>query len=255
MLRLNPVRAQFVKTLIISVALSLGFYSIPAFCQDSSEDQPLSTANSAGDFDQDLDLGSSPIPEENEGLLIEKEAPSKSKFKKLREKDFGRVIEEIEAIDPYRNALDLHGGLYSNYDYNEQPKRYAGAGFRYGFKLLHRLIFRGAQTQDQLYIEGGATFYQVIGYRVPEDSYSVVMTTLAGRYLVMFSRDFGVFGYLGTAQNIAFAGAEGDEGALSILRSTIPAVGGGFVIGIGPNWEIRTDIGVDALSAALVLRF
>jgi hypothetical protein len=213
-----------------------------------------------GDFDAELDLGSSPIPTEDEHHLLESEVGDsdlgkRKPYKKMKERDFGRVIEEIEPIDPYRHALGAFVGLMTNFDFNENIKRYTGGGFRYGFKLINRLIFRGANVQDQLFIEGSASFYKVLGFQFPDDSYSVINTTISGRYAIMFSRDFGILGYLGTTQNIAFAGAEGTEESLSILNSTIPAFGFGLLIGIGPNWELRTDFGIDQLSAGLVIRF
>lgn len=253
----NSKPQSFVKAVVIAwVCLAAaGFTSVSSFASSTDENK------TAGDYDADLDFGSSPIPDEKAEKVIENDdtAPKLStetkKKKKVSESDFGRTIEEVEPFDPYRHFLAAQLGMVSNYNAQDQLARYTGAGVRYGFKLAHLILFRNSSTQDSLFIEGGTIFYKVVGYNLPTDSYSVISASFAGRYSILLSRDFGFFGYLGSAHNFAFAGMDGTSTAIESLSTTIPAAGGGLLFGIGPNWEGRLDIGTDIIGLGVMIRF
>lgn len=256
----TPKMHSFVKTIIIATlcVVSTGLFATRSFADPANENK------TAGDYDAELDIGSSPIPDEKAEKVIENDdtAPKLStelkkekKKKKLSESDFGRTIEEVEPFDPYRHFLMAQLGLVSNYNAQDQLSRYTGAGVRYGLKLAHLILFRNNSTQDALFVEGGANFYKVVGYNLPTDSYSVIATTVVGRYSILLSRDFGFFGYLGTMHNFAFAGMDGTTSAIESLSTTLPAAGGGLLFGIGPNWEGRLDVGTDIIGLAVMIRF
>lgn len=248
---------SFVKVLVVALICFAGsnLVSTHAFAAPTDDNK------TAGDFDADLDFGSSPIPDEKAEKVIENDDTASKlstevkKKKKLGESDFGRTIEEVEPFDPYRHFLMAQLGLFSNYNAQDELSRYTGAGVRYGLKLAHLILFRNNSTQDTFFIEGGTAFYKVVGYSLPTDSYSVIAATVVGRYSILLSRDFGFFGYLGTMHNFAFAGMDGTTAAIESLSTTIPAAGGGLLFGIGPNWEGRLDVGTDIIGLGVMIRF
>lgn len=135
----------------------------------------------------------------------------------------------------------------------------AAAGPRYSRTLSHPIYFSDKRLQDSLSVDVSLLVSKILDYSdVSGDSYTLVPFVVTGRYNWLYSESFGLFAYGGLIKPfvVTKSGTEPSaSAAASVLGSIQVALGVGATLQVGPQWYLRTDIGVDQLSLGLDLRF
>jgi hypothetical protein len=199
-------------------------------------------------YDPDLDSGTLPPPR---GLDPE---PPEDDEDDIRDEDI--TVEEVRPLDPFRNSFALQLASMRNNGPEGDSRSFWAAGLRYGLRLSKRIFANRPKLQDSLTLEGGLFMYKAMEITEGEsDSYTIVPIVGTVRYTLLFGETFGMFAYGGAVLNQVVASTNEQEAAMSALNSALPAFGLGMLFQIGPQWEIRTDFGLDMIGAGLVLRF
>ncbi len=196
------------------------------------------------ELDEELDEDEYVDPEE---LLEEAESEEEEEM-------LGLYIEEVEPFDYYYNNLTGSLGYYKNFDAYGAAGYYVGFGLKYGITIGKTIFLRSHDTQDSLVLEGGVSYYRILGLATGDDAYLVVPLTGTVRYNIHYSKGFGIFFYGGITQNFVKASV-GDLDTYNALSSTLISAGGGIIFQIGPGWFARFDAGLDMFLAGLMLKF
>lgn len=165
------------------------------------------------------------------------------------------TADEVFPIDKNRYAIAAEFGYFRNLNTEGTSIYFPGGGFRYSFGFGKTLFFSQATPQDGLTFDAGAFFYKILNLGPQPDAYSVAVLTGTMTYKILLSEFYGFFFYGGLEKNIVVSSAEGDEDIILALSSVLPAVGGGLVFQVGPNWEARAIFGMDMIGGGIVLRF
>jgi hypothetical protein len=213
------------------------------------------------EFDSELDSGSSPDPALNNVNTDEWLADQASDeiMKDL-------TIETVPLFDPDRHAISVGGGLFQNIGpapTNGTPQDaafYAGPFFRYGLTLVKSFLLANNTVQDSLVLEGSAAWYSAQEFINEQSFFQVLRGAVQLQYNLHFGPKLVVFGYAGGNYSqviVADAGSDASAAELGFLNLSRPGIGfgGGLMLGFGPRWFLRTDIGFDFIGAGLVLRF
>ncbi len=220
--------------------------------ENSAQVEPPSTEkSSAKSFDQELDSGSSPQPQENEVHDAIEDAGEPNV-----------VVEEMPIFDPFINSLSFAFGFY-RVAANGNIHNPAVGGIRFGKTIGNNILVRKATLQDSFAIEGGLFFYKALnlGSDQQDDSYFVAPLVVTGRYNLLLSDIFGLFVYAGLQKGFVLSAIPGSTSAenapivLSDLNALGPALGMGLFFQVGPNWDFRADIGYETIGLGLMLRF
>jgi hypothetical protein len=175
----------------------------------------------------------------------------------------GRAVEEIEPLDPLNLGLTFSFGAFKNAvpPNSSNPGYYIGGGIRWSFVFAHMVFAQSAHTQDSFSLEPGIFFYKLVNFLSANsnDEYSIVPMIGTLRYTLMLGETFSLFAYGGMMFNYV-AGSVGDGSdaflnAKASLQSTLPAIGGGVIFRVGPQWDVRADLGTDVVQLGLMLRF
>lgn len=199
-------------------------------------------------YDQDLDGGTLPPPR---GFDPE---PMDDDDDDLRDSDI--TVQEVRPLDPFRNNLNAHFGYLRNNGADGGSRSFAAGGFRYGLRAGRLIFAKQPHIQDVMTLEGGLFMYKVLNFiEGANDSYTVMPLVGTLRYTLLFGESFGLFTYGGVAMNRIIASTNSRDEGTAALNSVLPAFGLGMLFQIGPQWEMRLDLGLDMIGAGLVLRF
>ncbi len=201
----------------------------------------------ADEFDPELDSGTSPKP-------ADETAPDDEK---PQQEESALVVEEVEPIEIHRHWFTVQGGAIFDPRYDPEAgfdPPMAG-GLRYGFTFARMVFISKPLVQDSFAIEAGAFLYKIFQYADPSDVYTVMPTVFTARYNLALGHNLLFFLYGGTKKNFVVDSANNKPDALSLLSQYRPALGGGILIGIVSNWDVRIDAGFDMAVAGLTVRF
>ena len=218
--------------------------------QPPNPSEKLTTDNK---YDPELDIETSPPPE---GAVDSEGAESDPSFSSDTEEDTsGLTVDEVFPIDTNRNWVTVEFAYLANYAAQSGFSYYSGGGLRYGLTLGKMIFLDHPHVQDSFAIEGSFFLYKILNYLNAGDAYTVVPLMATARYTIQFGESFGFFLYGGLVKSIVTSAVASTGPGLDSLNSILPAVGAGFLFGIGPHWDLRMDLGLDTLGAGLVLRF
>ncbi len=164
-------------------------------------------------------------------------------------------IDEVHELDPHYQWLTLGMGYLRNNGAGGASTYFAGAGARYGLTLVKMLLLRKAHLQDSLALEGGVYYYKTLNYPVADEGYTVIPMVATARYTIQVKEGFGLFFYGGLIFNRVLIAGQGTEETRSDMSQSVPAAGGGMFFQVGPNWNLRFDLGFDTVGLGLTLRF
>lgn len=165
------------------------------------------------------------------------------------------VIQEIRTLDQLQHWLTVGFGIFKTYNPNNQVTYLTSGNVRYGITLQRRFLINRPNIQDSVVLEGSLYFFKAINYAVLGDAYSVIGASPTLRYNVNFGQKFGVFAFTGLLKNYITSTNNPQPSATQLLSRSSLALGLGIFLQLGPSWYTRLDIGIEALSANLVLRF
>ncbi len=168
------------------------------------------------------------------------------------------IVEEPVITDFNFHSLTLQFGQFRNYNVNAISSTYGGGGLRYGYSFAHMIFLNKSRLHDSFTLEGGIALYRIINYDDDDetnDTYTLVPVIGTLRYNILFGESYGFFVYGGMLKNTVVSQVSGVEEDVIQLGSTLPAFGVGGMMQVGPNWELRVDLGLDFIGAGLVLRF
>lgn len=169
------------------------------------------------------------------------------------------AYEETPNYLPETEAIGIHAAFLRLPKFESGAFYVAAAGPRYSRSLSHPIYFSDKRLQDSLAVDTSALICKILDYSdVSGDSYTLVPIIVSGRYNWHYSEDFAVFVYGGLIKPWV-VGKSGTEpsvsAAASVLGSIQVALGVGATLRVGPQWYLRTDLGVDQVSLGLDLRF
>ena len=223
--------------------------SLQTSAKDRADLKELETAEGLQPkhFDPELDSATSPAPEN----------PEKDELQTTDDLNDTLTIEEGSIIDHHRHWITLGFGYLRNNGPPANPTSfYFSAGnLRYAYNVGQRLFVNKPRLQDSLSIEGGVYLYKSLGFVVTTDSYTAMSFAATLRYNLMPSEGFGFFFYTGIIKGFVLAATQQQDSGLAALSSILPALGGGLLFQIGPQWYTRIDMGLDTIGLNLVLRF
>ena len=165
------------------------------------------------------------------------------------------VINEIRTLDQFQHWLTTGFGLFKSYNPSRQISYLTSGNVRYGLTLAKRFFINRPNTQDSIVVEGSFYFFKAINFASLGDAYSVVGISPTLRYNVNIGQKFGVFIFGGLIRNFITAANNPQSSAVQILSASSLAGGVGMFLQLGPSWYTRLDVGIEAFSANLVLRF
>ena len=165
------------------------------------------------------------------------------------------VIQEIRTLDQLQHWLTVGFGIFRTYNPNKQVTYLTYGNVRYGITVQKRFLISRPMIQDSVVLEGSLYFFKAINYAVLGDAYSVIGASPTLRYNVQFGQKFGIFAFTGLLKNYITSTNNPQASATQLLSKSSLALGLGIFLQLGPNWYTRLDIGIEALSANLVLRF
>ena len=165
------------------------------------------------------------------------------------------VINEIRTLDQFQHWLTTGFGLFRSYNPSGQISYLTSGNVRYGLTLAKRFFINRPNTQDSIVVEGSFYFFKAINFASLGDAYSVVGISPTLRYNVNIGQKFGIFIFGGLIRNFITAANNPQNSAVQILSTSSLAGGVGMFLQLGPSWYTRLDVGIEAVSANLVLRF
>ena len=165
------------------------------------------------------------------------------------------VIQEIRTLDQLQHWLTLGFGIFKSYNPSRQTTYLTSGNVRYGITILKRFLINRPNVQDSVVAESSFYFFKAINYAVVGDAYSVIGVSPTLRYNVQFGQKFGVFAFTGLLKNYITSTNNPQASAAQLLAKSSLAAGLGLYLQLGPNWYTRLDLGIEAFSANLVLRF
>lgn len=170
-------------------------------------------------------------------------------------KDAEIAIEEVFPLDSTKQSLSATFGYFRNLNSAGASVYFAGAGFRYSVRLSNMLLLKRPNVQDSIQLEGGVFLYKVLNFSIANDAYMVLPVVGTIRYTISFGSGFGTYLYGGVLQNFVYYSAGSDLNVVSAFSGLLPAGGIGFLFNVGPNWEFRTDAGIDMVALGLMVKF
>jgi hypothetical protein len=229
---------------------------------------PADTAELEAQVEEAPQLAEGELPADNGDTASDAESAGTdtSSFEESREETrLGQPIEEIYPLDSNSQGLTFSFGAFRN---NGPPDSagdptgaayFYGGGLRYALTIGTMLFAQSAAVQDTLALEPGVFFYKLVNFIGEDgDAYNLVPIIGTLRYTLNFGENFGLFFYGGLMYNyLLSASGEGQafEDAKVGLASIFPAMGTGLIFRVGPNWDMRFDIGTDVAQLGLMLRF
>ncbi|MBI3533874.1 MAG: hypothetical protein HY072_00085, partial [Deltaproteobacteria bacterium] len=87
------------------------------------------------------------------------------------------------------------------------------------------------------------------------NAYTLVPAIGDLRYTIHIGEGFNVFFYGGISRGFVISTAQGDSDVIKSFSVFQPAVGGGIIFRVGPNWEVRVNLGYDMVGGGILLRF
>ncbi|MGK5087875.1 hypothetical protein WDW86_09985 [Bdellovibrionota bacterium FG-2] len=171
------------------------------------------------------------------------------------DEDIEIEIDEVSVLDPHYQWLTLGMGYLRNNGAGGASTYFAAAGFRYGVTLFKMILLQKAHLQDSFALEGGLFYYKTLNYPVADEGYTVIPMLATARYNVQVKEGFGLFFYGGLIFNRVLIAGQGTEETRLDMSQMVPAAGGGVFFQVGPNWDLRFDLGFDTVGLGLTLRF
>jgi hypothetical protein len=165
------------------------------------------------------------------------------------------TVEEVVPFDQQRHGMTVLLGLQRNLSFPSGSSYFTSGGLRYGYSLFRSLLLHTPQFQDSLTVEAGVGFYKLINYVVTRDAYTVMPIVGAMRYNLHTSDTTTFFVYGGLSKGWVISSALPSVSGLALLNSLLPTLGGGLLLRVGPSWDFRADLGLDTISAGMMLRF
>jgi hypothetical protein len=142
----------------------------------------------------------------------------------------------------YPNQFSMEAGFLPN-SAAPGPALKFGGGLRYGRNL------------DSAWAIEGATFY----YKSGDTDLGVTLTilTLIGtvRWQTKLSANWDFFLYGGLLYPYVASQVGATKAILSDVQSVSPALGAGLLLQTGPNWYMRFNLGTDAMTLGVMLRY
>lgn len=205
------------------------------------------------DYDPELDAGSSPPPDERlEAMNRKLMTDDDDAHDPLDEIS----AQELEIFDKDRNWFSLEMGYMRNSGANGESNYYSAVGIRYAMNIGEFLFLKGYKTQDSLSLDFGTFIYKVLNYESTSgDSYTIAPFLVNLRYNILFQENMGFFLYGGLVKNFVISEYQSSTEAVDALSGFSPAAGVGFIYTIGPRWQLKTALGLDSITAGIVLRF
>jgi hypothetical protein len=203
-------------------------------------------------YDPELDVGNAPPPS---GAIDSENSREHPEFGDDEEDAMDLVVDEVTSLDPNSHWFSGGLGLFRADTGPGGIGYFAGGGVRYGLTLGKMLILRRPLVQDSLVAEGGLFFYKILNFSPTNDAYNVLPLIATVRYNIHFGEGLAIFFYGGVMRNNVTSTVSADEDVKAALASPLPAGGGGMLFRVGPNWDARIDLGIDAIGLSLMLRF
>ncbi len=169
------------------------------------------------------------------------------------------AYEETPNYLPETDSVGIHTAFLRLPKFESGAFYVAAAGPRYSRTLSHPIYFSDKRLQDSLSLDISLLVSKILDYSdISGDSYTLLPLIVTGRYNWLYSESFGLFAYGGLIKPVVVtkSGTEPSaSAAASVLGSIQVALGVGATLQVGPQWYLRTDLGVDQVSLGLDLRF
>lgn len=225
--------------------------------QDKSDLKEIESSLKVKDYDPELDAAAS--PQQSSDDKADNKADDKDDVISQRERDevnshLAVSIDETQVIEQQKYWLTAGFGYVRNNGPN--GSYYFSAGnLRFATNLNKMVFLDHPHLQDSVSLEGGAYLYKALNFTSQGDAYTIVSWVADLRYNLFFNESFAIFFYAGAMVGYVVSSSQTQAAATNSLNSFSPAIGGGILFQVGPNWYTRIDMGYDAIGLNLVLRF
>lgn len=199
-------------------------------------------------YDPELDLGTSPPPDDLMGESGLAESTQEDQWQKKI------WAEETLLFETETHWLSTEVGMFLNYNSSLGYQYYFGVGAKYGLTLFKRFVMSSNDAQDSVSVDVGVFNYRVVSYEKDNDSYTVLPIIADVRYNVYTSDSFLIFGYVGFIYNNILTSNNETSNGMANLGSSGLVGGLGFLAQLGPRWWIKVNTGLEMLGLGLVLR-
>jgi hypothetical protein len=185
-----------------------------------------------------------PLPAEEEAAPPEEKSDSQELYES-EDNELEVRDEEDEDIDSYYpNQFSMEIGLLPNADV-PGPNPKFGGGLRYARNL-------GTSWA----VEGGFFYYKSTG-DVEESSVTMTVVPLIGslRWQTRLAEIWTGYLYAGVMYPYVASQIGASTRMLATVQTISPALGAGLFLRTGPNWYLRLNLGTDAMTAGVMLRY
>lgn len=167
----------------------------------------------------------------------------------------GVIARDHDVLDPDRHMLGLDFASVVNANEEGSTTFYSGASLRYGLTFARKAFFLSKNFQDSMTIEAAVYYYKAYNLNGNLDAYTLLPFSGIFRENFHISDSFTLFIYGGILYNYVMGNIDGTEETIASLSGLRIAAGGGFLMKIGPRWNIRMNGGMDSICVGLALRF
>ncbi|MBI4924327.1 MAG: hypothetical protein HY843_00255 [Bdellovibrio sp.] len=189
---------------------------------------------------------------EIETLPAPEEEPSLSEDEDLW---LSLTAEEVFPLDLNRFGLSAELGFLRAVNPDSIVYYFSGGGFRFNLKLFQIVFIKRPLLQDSLTLEAAAFLVRIQNLGGGLNAYTLVPTIGDLRYTIHIGEGFNVFFYGGISKGFVISTAQGDLDVIKSFSVFQPAAGGGIIFRVGPNWEVRVNLGYDMVGGGILLRF
>jgi len=165
------------------------------------------------------------------------------------------ILLERSLLEPDKNWLTGTFGVLQGRSFAGGLTYFSGGGVRFGRIFKRDMFSRFWNREDSLAWEASLLAFKVLFYEQPNDSFTVVPLVGTVRYNVKLSDFVTLYAYAGLLRNFVVSSFNASDTAIFQLNSIGIAGGGGALITIGPKWNIRVNLGIDAAAVGLVVEF
>jgi hypothetical protein len=176
----------------------------------------------------------------------------------LEETDTAPTLPEEEPRhDYYPWSMSFSVGLLKNKAISSS-QYFPGAGIKFAYHLADRTFFDQYPTIDTLSIEG-SVFYHNILLGDADNARSYILTPLGVtiNYTVKISKktSLGVYGGVLYQRLHSYTNLTSEDLTNYRAKALTPAAGLLMQYEFGPNWSLRADLGIDQMSAGIMVNF
>jgi len=209
---------------------------------------PTQTPSVEG-FDEDLDATTSPRDLKNEFSKSDQEEGASGSRS-------GPGIEERESLIKYQHMAGLSVGSFRNMSGFSIP-----GTTHYGFTAYYNEVvdkgiwFHNLAPEDTLSLEFGLGYYSRVNLTGSTDNYDVIPIRTELLYTLQFNPTFAFITEVGAQFNWVIAAENATEIGLATLSGIQPNFAIGMLYNIGPQWYLRTDLGLDRIAIGLAVKW